>query len=81
LTEQREVRAVGLDTPSLDHGQSTDFMAHRILSANNVPGFENVADLDRLPPTGAYVIALPTKIRGGSGGPLRIVGYIPRTRP
>jgi kynurenine formamidase len=81
LTEQREVRAVGLDTPSLDHGQSTDFMAHRILSANNVPGFENVADLDRLPPTGAFVIALPTKIRGGSGGPLRIVGYIPRTRP
>ena len=40
-------------------------------------GFENVANLDRLPATGAYVIALPMKIEGGSGGPLRIVGLVP----
>lgn len=77
LVEQRDIRAVGLDTPSLDHGQSKTFMTHRILSAQNIPGFENVAALDKLPATGATVIALPMKIKGGSGGPLRIIAHIP----
>lgn len=78
LAERRSVAAVGLDTPSIDHGQSTDFMAHRVLYAAGVPGFENVARLGELPPTGAYVVALPMKIAGGSGAPLRIVGVLPR---
>ena len=73
LAEEREIRAVGLDTPSIDYGQSKDFMTHRIL----FPGFENVANLDGLPPTGATVVALPMKIEGGSGGPLRIVAFVP----
>ena len=77
LVEERSVGAVGIDTASLDRGQSADFMAHRILAAADVPGFENVAQLDRLPATGATVIALPMKIRGGSGGPLRIVAHLP----
>jgi kynurenine formamidase len=77
LVEQRKVAAVGLDTPSLDYGQSTDFIAHRILLGANIPGFENVADLDLLPPKGATVVALPVKIKGGSGGPLRIVAQLP----
>lgn len=78
LVEKRSVAAVGLDTPSIDHGQSEDFMAHRILYAAGVPGFENVARLGELPATGAYVVALPMKIAGGSGAPLRIVGVVPR---
>ena len=41
-----------------------------------VPAFENVANLDRLPPAGFRVVALPMKIRGGSGGPLRIVAIL-----
>lgn len=77
LVENRSVAAVGLDTPSIDYGQSTDFMSHRILYEANVLGFENVASLERLPPVGASVIALPVKIEGGSGGPLRIVGVLP----
>lgn len=77
LVENRSVSAVGLDTPSIDYGQSTNFVSHRILYGANVLGFENVADLDRLPPTGATVIALPMKIDTGSGGPLRIVGILP----
>ncbi len=77
LLEQRKVVSVGLDTPSIDYGQSKDFVVHRYLYSHNVLGFENVANLDRLPATGAFVIALPMKIRGGSGGPLRIVGLIP----
>lgn len=77
LLVQRAVGAVGLDTASVDFGQSTDFMTHRILYEANIPGFENVADLAGLPPVGALVIALPMKIRGGSGAPLRIVAFVP----
>jgi kynurenine formamidase len=77
LVERRNIDALGIDTPSIDYGQSTLFESHRILYAENVPAFENVAALDRLPATGAYVVALPMKIAGGSGGPLRIVGVIP----
>jgi kynurenine formamidase len=77
LVEQRKVAAVGLDTPSLDYGQSKDFIVHRTLLGANIPGFENVANLDQLPPKGATVVALPTKIRGGSGAPLRIAALVP----
>jgi kynurenine formamidase len=75
---QRKVKAVGIDTPSIDYGQSTDFMTHRVLFAQNIPAFENVADLDKLPATGTTVFALPMKIKNGSGGPLRIVALVPQ---
>lgn len=77
LVTQRMIKAVGLDTASIDYGQSTLFESHRVLSDKNVPIFENVAALDQLPATGAHVIALPMKIKGGSGGPLRIVAWLP----
>lgn len=77
LTENRNINAIGLDTPSIDYGQSTHYESHQILFEHNVPAFENVANLDRLPVKGAFVVALPMKIRGGSGGPLRIVAHIP----
>ncbi|MBI4425039.1 MAG: cyclase family protein [Elusimicrobia bacterium] len=73
LVRQRGVKAVGIDTASIDHGPSERFETHVALFAANVPAFENVANLDQLPPKGALVVALPMKIRGGSGGPLRIV--------
>ncbi len=73
----RRVRAVGIDTPSIDFGQSTTFDTHQILFAADIPAFENVAHLSAVPATGAFVIALPMKIKGGSGGPLRIVAVLP----
>jgi kynurenine formamidase len=76
LVRQRRVKAVGLDTASVDYGQSTDFRAHRVLGAANVPVFENVARLGRLPARGFAVVALPMKIQGGSGGPLRIMAVL-----
>jgi kynurenine formamidase len=76
LAEKKKAKAVGLDTPSLDYGQSKDFKAHRALLGGNIPGFENVANLDQLPATGIYVVALPMKIFKGSGGPLRIIAQI-----
>jgi kynurenine formamidase len=80
LITAREIKAVGLDTASIDHGQSTLFETHRALLELNIPAFENVADLDKLPATGIYVIALPMKIKEGSGGPLRIVAWVPDHR-
>jgi kynurenine formamidase len=73
----RAVRAVGIDTASIDRGQSTDFRAHRVLAEANVPIFENVANLDRVVLHGAWVVALPMKISRGTGGPLRIVALQP----
>jgi kynurenine formamidase len=78
LVEQRRVAALGADVASIDIGASTGFMVHRIAGMANVPGFENLTNLDRLPPTGATVIALPMKIQEGSGGPLRAIALIPR---
>ncbi len=77
LVHNRSVDAVGIDTPSIDYGQSKTFDTHQILYGADIPGFENVANLDQLPEVGAYIIALPMKIEGGSGGPLRIVGLVP----
>jgi kynurenine formamidase len=76
LAETRRVKAVGLDTASIDYGQSTLFESHRILYARNIPAFENLTALDALPPRGATVYALPMKIKGGSGGPLRAVAVV-----
>jgi kynurenine formamidase len=76
LVTNRSIKAIGLDTASIDFGQSTKFESHRILFDKNIPAFENVANLDKLPLRGFAVIALPMKIRGGSGGPLRIVAVL-----
>jgi len=78
LVSERRVAALGVDTASIDYGQSKDFVVHRIANGADVPGFENVANLERLPARGAFVIALPMKIAKGSGGPLRIVAAVPR---
>ena len=74
---RRKIKAVGLDTPSIDYGGSTLFESHQILYEHNIPGFENVANLDKMPIKGAIIFALPMKIKGGSGGPLRIVAFLP----
>jgi len=78
LVETRKVAALGIDTPSIDYGPSPDFIVHQIAMGANVPGLENVMNLDRLPVTGATVIALPMKTEGGSGGPVRIVALVRR---
>jgi kynurenine formamidase len=77
---ERRIAAVGIDTASIDHGPSKNFIAHQVLMGADIPAFENVAGLDQVPARGAVVIALPMKIAGGSGGPLRIVAWVPEGR-
>lgn len=77
VLKERRVDGVGIDTASLDHGPSTDFQTHRILNGAGIYGLENVASFERLPATGATIIALPMKIRNGSGGPVRVIALLP----
>ena len=77
LVDERKVAALGADVASIDYGPSSDFVVHRIAAAANVPGFENLTNLDQLPARGAIVVALPMKIEGGSGGPLRAIALVP----
>jgi kynurenine formamidase len=74
---EKGIRAVGIDTASIDYGQSTMFESHRILYAANVPAFENLTALERLPQRGANIVALPMKIAHGTGAPLRAVAILP----
>ena len=76
LVEKRNINSIGIDTPSIDYGQSVYFKSHVILLAENIPAFENLTNLDKLPSRGFEIIALPMKIKGGSGAPLRIVAII-----
>lgn len=76
LVSSRPIKAIGIDTPSIDYGKSVYFESHVALFTANLPAFENVANLDQLPEAGFSVIALPMKIKGGSGGPLRIIALL-----
>lgn len=80
LAEHRAIKAIGIDTASIDHGQSRLFQSHVNLFKHNIPAFENVANLDQLPTADFQVIAMPMKIGGGSGGPLRIIALLPKTK-
>ena len=77
LTANRTIKAIGIDTASIDYGQSTMFQSHRTLYARGIPAFENLTALDRLPLAGAYIVALPMKIGAGSGAPLRAMAILP----
>ena len=77
LVGHRRVKAVGIDTASIDHGPSSLFGSHVALCTADTPIFENLAGLERLPAEGAFVVALPMKIAGGSGGPLRVLARLP----
>lgn len=77
LVENRKINAIGIDTPSIDYGQSQLFESHVILLSEDIPAFENLTALEELPAKGFDIIALPMKIKGGSGGPLRIVALLP----
>jgi kynurenine formamidase len=78
LVENRLIKAIGIDTASIDYGQSKQFGSHVKLFEHEVPAMENVANLEELPDEGFTVIALPMKIAGGTGAPLRIIATVPK---
>ncbi len=76
LVAERKIAILGVDTASIDFGRSRDFIVHRLAAIRNVSGLENLTNLDRLPATGSLILALPMKIEGGSGGPVRVVALV-----
>jgi kynurenine formamidase len=77
LVTERHIHGIGIDTPSIDHGPSQEFPVHRIVNGAGLYGLENVARLDEIPPTGGRLLALPMKIAGGTGAPVRIIAILP----
>jgi kynurenine formamidase len=76
LVSRRRIRMVGIDTASIDHGQTANYPTHQRLFRDNVPALENVAAMDALPETGFTLVALPMKIGGGSGAPCRVIAIV-----
>jgi kynurenine formamidase len=72
LIDERHVRGLGLDTMSVDYGLSRDFAVHHLLGKASRYGLENLAQLEKLPPRGFYLVVAPMKIETGSGGPARV---------
>ena len=78
LLAGRQVSVVGVDTMSVDPGQSPDtygrpYPCHFHLQPENVPLLENVANLDTIPPAGTTIHLGGIKTRTGTGGPTRIL--------
>ena len=73
LAKERDVRGVGVETVGTDAGQAFTFTpafpCHSLMHGNNKFGLASLTNLDKLPPTGAIIIAAPLKIVRGSGSP------------
>ncbi|MBV8773540.1 MAG: cyclase family protein [Deltaproteobacteria bacterium] len=77
LLDSGKVVAIAIDTPSMDPGSSKDFPVHRLWLGANKVGFENVANAERLPESGATIFCIPMKIGKGTGAPTRIFAILP----
>lgn len=75
----RKAAIIGIDTASIDYGKSTDFAVHVVIAGANIPALENLTNLDGLPVAGAYLLAAPMKIGGGSGAPARVIAFVKKT--
>jgi kynurenine formamidase len=76
LADDRQAKALGIDTLSVDYGPSPDFPVHHVFNSRGRWLLENLANLDKLPPTGATLIVAPIKLEGGSGGQARVWALI-----
>src|SRR6267378_2906064 len=77
LLIERKVSGLGCDTMSIDYGASGDFAVHHLALGAGLYHLENLADLTELPESGAFLIAAPIKLEGGSGGPVRVFALLP----
>ncbi len=80
LLVERDVLGVGVETVGTDAGQAggfdPPFPNHTIMHGAGKFGLASLVNLDRLPPTGALVVAAPLKIVNGSGSPLRVLAFV-----
>ena len=76
LLKERNVRGLAVDTLSLDNGPSKDFKTHHIWLPAGRWGLENVANLEKLPPSGASLVVGLPKVKGSTGGPVRLIALV-----
>ena len=70
------VASIGVDTLSLDPGNSADFAVHFSWLPGGRFGIENMANLDQLPAAGATVFIGAPKHKTGTGGPARVMAVV-----
>ena len=73
LVDNRDPVGIGLDTMSLDPGNSTDFPVHFEFLATGRYGIESLANLDQIPPRGALGFVGPIPWEDGSGAPCKVI--------
>jgi kynurenine formamidase len=78
LLAHRNIKGIAIDTPSIDYGKSKDFKVHQILFAADKLACENIANLDKLPGSGATLYVIPMMIKKGTGSPARVFAVIPQ---
>ncbi|MFY9531800.1 MAG: cyclase family protein [Candidatus Acidiferrales bacterium] len=69
---------IGIDTLSVDYGASKNFEVHHVGLPTGMYNLENLANLSELPEAGAFLIAAPIKLEGGSGGACRVFAILPQ---
>jgi kynurenine formamidase len=74
---ERGASGLGCDTLSADYGASEDFIVHHLALGAGMYHLENLSDLSEVPEAGAFLIAAPIKLEGGSGGPVRVFVLLP----
>ncbi|MFB0566933.1 MAG: cyclase family protein [Candidatus Aminicenantaceae bacterium] len=77
LIKERNITGIAIDTPSVDYGKSEDFKVHQVLFAADKLALENIANLDKLPSTGAMLYVIPMLIKDGTGAPARVFAILP----
>ncbi len=76
LLIERKVNGLGCDTLSIDPGAAADVPVHHLTLGSGLYHLENLRDLSEVPEAGAFLIAAPIKLEGGSGGPVRVFALL-----
>ena len=76
LLKERNVLGLAVDTLSLDNGPSKDFKTHKTWLPSGRWGLENVANLEKLSPSEAILVVGLPKVKGSTGGPVRLIALI-----
>lgn len=77
LLAKRSITGIAIDTPSIDPGSSKDFKVHQELCTAQKLALENIANLEKLPESGARLYVIPMMIKNGTGAPARVFAALP----
>jgi kynurenine formamidase len=72
---ERAIAGVGVDTLSIDPGSQATYPAHKRLFSAGKWAVECLANLDRVPQSGASLLVAPVKVKGASGAPARVIAF------